>query len=83
MGDVKFMAAIGAFLGWPATVFSLFGSAVIGTVVAGLPYLWGRRPRQVPYVPYIASAAAIWVFWEPQIQPWILTRLGIVDVLNH
>ena len=32
-GDVKFMAAIGAFLGWPGVVFSLGVSSLIGSVV--------------------------------------------------
>jgi leader peptidase (prepilin peptidase)/N-methyltransferase len=64
LGDVKFMAAIGAFLGWQATVFSLFFSSVIGTVVAVLLILTGRQTLsgRVGYGPYIAAAAMTWVF---------------------
>jgi leader peptidase (prepilin peptidase)/N-methyltransferase len=63
-GDVKFMAAIGAFLGWPATVFSLLASSVIGSSVALTLILLGKRNRssQIPYGPHIAMAALIWVF---------------------
>jgi len=59
LGDVKFMAAIGAFLGWKATLFSLMFSSVLGAVVGlglialGRQHLSGR----LPYGPYIAVAA--------------------------
>jgi leader peptidase (prepilin peptidase)/N-methyltransferase len=64
LGDVKFMAAIGAFLGWPGVLFSLAISSVIGAIVGvGLivckKQSWSSR---LPYGPYIAVAALIWVF---------------------
>jgi leader peptidase (prepilin peptidase)/N-methyltransferase len=64
MGDVKFMAAIGAFLGWPATVFSLAVSSCIGAFVGVTLILLKKRERssQIPYGPYIALAALIWIF---------------------
>jgi leader peptidase (prepilin peptidase)/N-methyltransferase len=64
LGDVKFMAAIGAFIGWPGVVFSLFASAIIGLAVYVPLILVGRREwsSRMPYGPYIAMAAAIWVF---------------------
>jgi leader peptidase (prepilin peptidase) / N-methyltransferase len=64
LGDVKFMAAIGAFLGWPGVIFSLGVSSLIGSVV-GLTLIALKkheRSRRLPYGPYIALAAAIWVF---------------------
>src|SRR6185436_3135415 len=42
-GDVKFMAAIGAFLGWQATVFSLVVSSFLGGIVGGLMILFKRH----------------------------------------
>jgi leader peptidase (prepilin peptidase) / N-methyltransferase len=63
-GDVKFMGAIGAFLGWQSVVFSLMVSSVIGSVVGLLLILFGKREwsQRLPYGPYIALAAAIWIF---------------------
>jgi leader peptidase (prepilin peptidase) / N-methyltransferase len=65
LGDVKFMAAIGAFLGWPAAIFSFFLSAVLGSVV-GVALIASKREswrnRVIPYGPYIAVAAAVWIF---------------------
>lgn len=69
LGDVKFMAAIGAFLGWQATLFSLMVSSMIGAAVGVVLILLGKREwsSRLPYGPYIAAAAAIWVFWGWQI----------------
>jgi len=69
LGDVKFMAAIGAFLGWQAVVFTLFASAVLGTIGGGLTLLRrrGEGPRVIPYGPYIALAAVLWMFFGPQL----------------
>ena len=63
-GDVTFMAAIGSFLGWQATVFSLMVSSLIGSFVGITLIVMGRREwsSRLPYGPYIAVAAAIWVF---------------------
>jgi leader peptidase (prepilin peptidase)/N-methyltransferase len=70
-GDVKFMAAIGAFLGWPAALFSLMVSSMIGAAV-GVALIVMRKQEwssRLPYGPYIALAAVIWLFggrgvWE-------------------
>jgi len=68
-GDVKFMGAIGAFLGWQATLFSLMASSMIGAVVGVALILSGRREwsSRLPYGPYIALAAALWLFFGRQI----------------
>jgi leader peptidase (prepilin peptidase)/N-methyltransferase len=64
LGDVKFMAAIGAFLGWQGAVFSLMASSVIGSAV-GVALIIARKREwssRMPYGPYIALAAVIWLF---------------------
>jgi leader peptidase (prepilin peptidase) / N-methyltransferase len=64
LGDVKFMAAIGAFLGWPGVLFSLAISAVIGSLFGIALILVNKRnwSSRMPYGPYIAVAAVIWIF---------------------
>jgi leader peptidase (prepilin peptidase)/N-methyltransferase len=74
LGDVKFMAAIGAFLGWQAVLFCLMASALAGAVT-GLTLIALRRHTRaapIPYGPFIAGAAAVWVFAGPQILTWWL-----------
>lgn len=75
-GDVKFMAAIGAFLGWPAVLFSLMVSAFIGSVVGVTLIVCRRREwsSRMPYGPYIALAAVIWLFGRGNIVPWLSGR---------
>jgi leader peptidase (prepilin peptidase)/N-methyltransferase len=63
-GDVKFMGAIGAFIGWHGAIFSLIASSIIGSV-AGVTLILMRRSEfssKIPYGPYIALAAVIWIF---------------------
>jgi leader peptidase (prepilin peptidase)/N-methyltransferase len=63
-GDVKFMGAIGAFIGWQGVLFSMMISSIIGSV-AGVTLILMRRREwssKMPYGPYIALAAAIWIF---------------------
>jgi len=64
LGDVKFVAAIGAFLGWQGALFSLMASSVIGAAVGVVLILARRREwsSKMPYGPYIAAAATVWVF---------------------
>ena len=74
LGDVKFMAAIGAFLGWEAAVFSLVVAAMIGaayggTMVALHKQKWSGR---LYFGPFLAAAATIWIFAGPELVAWYL-----------
>jgi leader peptidase (prepilin peptidase)/N-methyltransferase len=63
-GDVTFMAAIGAFIGWQGAFFSLLASSLIGSA-AGIALILLRKREwsaRIPYGPYIALAAALWIF---------------------
>jgi leader peptidase (prepilin peptidase)/N-methyltransferase len=65
LGDVAFMAAIGAFLGWQGVLFALTVSSILGAVVGVTLILLKRLEwsKWIPYGPYIALAATLWVFW--------------------
>lgn len=73
-GDVKFMGAIGAFLGWQAVVFSLMVSSLLGSLVGVTLIVLRKRAwsSRLPYGPYIAMAAAIWVFGGWRLVDWWL-----------
>ncbi len=69
LGDVKFMAAIGAFLGWQAVLFCLVVSSFIGSLVGLTLVMMHKRglSSRLPYGPYIAMAAALWIFAGPEL----------------
>jgi leader peptidase (prepilin peptidase)/N-methyltransferase len=72
MGDVKLLAALGALLGWQAALFTLFVSSVAGGVV-GLALIAARRGQwgtKIPFGPYIAFGAAVWIFSGREIVEW-------------
>jgi leader peptidase (prepilin peptidase)/N-methyltransferase len=77
-GDVKFMGAIGAFLGWQAVVFSLLVSSVLGSIVGVTLIIMRRREwsSRIPYGPYIALASIIWLFCGWRLIGWWLLRMN-------
>ncbi len=56
MGDVWLLAMVGAFLGLPGALFTLFVGSLIGTIGAIAMALGGEHPR-VPHEPFPAAAA--------------------------
>lgn len=60
-GDVKFMAMIGAFLGWQAILITLMAGCCIGAVIGSVQKLMSRDSK-VPFGPYLALGAFIWIF---------------------
>ena len=71
-GDVKFIACIGAFLGWQAVLFTICASSIIGCVaaLAGLFIARDKSGTRVPFGPFLALAAVIWIFYGEIIWNW-------------
>lgn len=72
MGDVKLMAGIGAFVGWKPIFFILMASALLGSIVGVALVILRMRELQgkMPYGPYLALAAMLWIFVGPDIVAW-------------
>ena len=77
-GDVKFIAAIGAFLGWQAVLFTFFAASIIGCVagVAGLLLARDKSGARLPFGPFLALGAAWWLFGGRGIFEWYLAQFG-------
>jgi len=77
-GDLKFLACIGAFLGWRSVLFSIFAGSLIGSLVGLTTLLVGKRvwSSKLPFGPYLALGALLWMFFGPAFVDWYLGLLG-------
>jgi leader peptidase (prepilin peptidase)/N-methyltransferase len=87
LGDVKFMAAIGAFLGWQAILFTLVVASMVGAaygaaMVATRKQEWSGK---LYFGPFLALAATLWIFAGPQLVAWyvFLTQHALDRSLGH
>ncbi|HEY5791953.1 MAG TPA: prepilin peptidase [Chthoniobacterales bacterium] len=70
-GDVKFLAAIGAFLGWPAVFFTIFAGSIAGCVFGVIVLLRaGRGGVRIPFGPYLALGALLWLAGGRELWDW-------------
>ena len=77
-GDVKFMACIGAFLGWQGALFALFAGSIVGSLagVAGLFLAKDRAGVRLPFGPFLAIGALIWLFGGALVFDWYLRLIA-------
>jgi leader peptidase (prepilin peptidase) / N-methyltransferase len=78
-GDVLFIGMIGSFCGWRAVLFAIFAGSVIGSVCAIVPRLIGKAEwtAKIPFGPYLAAGAGLWVFYGAQVVEWYMNLLRL------
>jgi len=77
LGDVKLVAAMGAFLGFPSIFLAVFIGSFVGAFV-GIFLLFAGRKRfgqQIPFGPYLALGAILTLLWGTQIFGWYWMRI--------
>jgi leader peptidase (prepilin peptidase)/N-methyltransferase len=72
MGDVKMLAMIGAFLGWPLTVLTLVGASFAGALVGVAVMVVGRKDWQyaLPFGTFLAVGAVAAGLWGQPVVDW-------------
>ncbi|MDR3586632.1 MAG: A24 family peptidase [Desulfosporosinus sp.] len=72
LGDVKLVAAIGAFLGFPSIVLAVFIGSFVGACIGIFLLVTGRKhfQQQIPFGPYLALGAILTLLWGTQIFDW-------------
>ncbi len=73
-GDLKLLAMMGAFLGLQAVPFIIFAASLVGTVAGISIMVIQKKGRQlaIPFGPYLAMGAVMYIFFGPQIIRWYL-----------
>lgn len=73
-GDIKLLAWIGAILGWKSIPFIILGSSILGSLV-GVFLIWkhkGSLKTVIPFGPYIALAAILYLLIGQEIARWYI-----------
>jgi len=71
-GDIKYMAMIGAFLGWQGAIFVFFLAPFFGSFV-GIMEKLRKRADIIPYGPYLSAATLVVILWGDRILRKIFT----------
>lgn len=71
-GDIKLLAAIGAFLGWKSVLAVILISSLIGALVGVGAMIATRSDTKLalPFGPFLAGAAVFCVFFGPALIGW-------------
>jgi len=72
LGDVKLVAAMGAFLGFPGIFLGVFVGSFVGALAGILLLITGQKRfrQQIPFGPYLALGAILTLLWGTQIFNW-------------
>lgn len=66
-GDVKFLAMIGAFVGWQGALLTLFLGCIFGAAIGSVLMLRSGVGAKIPFGPYLAMGAVVSLFLQREI----------------
>jgi leader peptidase (prepilin peptidase)/N-methyltransferase len=77
LGDVKMMFMVGALLGWPRTLLTIFVAVVAGSL-AGLGVMLWRRERnmqmQLPFGIFLGLGSILALLFGSRIIEWYISK---------
>jgi leader peptidase (prepilin peptidase)/N-methyltransferase len=71
-GDIKMMAMVGSFVGWKGVLLTIFGGALLGTVIFVPLSLLRKDKPLVPFGVFLAGAAAITFVFGDALIDWYM-----------
>ncbi len=78
-GDLKLMAAIGAFLGLKVTLLTIFLGAGTGALIGGAFIFFARNrdsAYELPFGSFLGAGAMIGALWGKEMVQWYMQRLS-------
>ncbi len=81
-GDIKYIAAAGALLGWIQVLLVIFLGAIAGALFGGLGMSTKKLNflSKIPFGPFLALATLISIFWGEHI---LSLYLNLMDVKQY
>ena len=78
-GDIKLLAMMGAFLGWKAIPFIILASSLVGSMVGVSLMVLQKKDSKlaIPFGPYLAFGALLYIFYGRPLIQWYLGLSGI------
>jgi len=78
-GDFKFLAALGAFLGWQMLPLIILLASITGVIFGGIQMAIKKQFKSVPlpFGPYLAMAGWVSLIWGPEILRWYLETFAV------
>ena len=76
-GDIKMMAMVGAFTGWPGVIFTVFAGSLTGSLVFGYINFVMKKHLLVPFGIFLSIGATVYVFSGQDIIDWYLGFFNI------
>jgi leader peptidase (prepilin peptidase)/N-methyltransferase len=80
-GDVLLIMLIASFCGWRGALFALFLGSILGSIMPILHSLLisKKLAQKIPFGPYLAVGATVWVFTEKKWFDWFFNLEWIAD----
>jgi len=77
VGDIKFLAMIGAFIGWQGVLFTLFTASIIGALAGVATMILFSRDSKyaLPFGPFLAIGAALYFFYGSSLIEWYIRSI--------
>ena len=78
-GDIKLGVLLGAMVGFPIVIFSLFATFVVGGILGLILITLKKKSMkdQIPFAPFLILGAWIAIFWGEKIVSWYLGSFAI------